>query len=472
MQTHLPLTYEALKALCEQPPVPTIDPQTGLRVVINRHGFTTAWLEVYGRHGYMQVTVVLSDPTEWSNSVCHQSWSTSERPQLDAYGVDLPKEYWPDDLKQTYLRMLLLERNSATASRTAREVAHRFPRSRYMGRVDTFMAARVRRARLTDLMREAMRDDDTESRELGDSIRDALDNLATYSSGTAERVALALEARGWDDYIPVEADCGHVELRCDMQTIGGFGGLDEQTVCQGCWDDEVVCVEPHGGYARRDDVFYWESDDCYHLSEEPDFDEDEDDGRLSYGTDALDHLSIDRSFETRVDGDFHMGIELEVETKYRDGVRDAIEDMRDHFRSSYAIYKSDGSLSASGIEIVTQPTSLGRHVEKFSTWTPAPSLRAWDTGRCGMHVHIDSRAFSALTLGKFITFFNDTKNATFIRQIAGRHPAQDHQAQTYAGFDVDSSTISSPAKVLVQPVCDGEHVEPSPVGGRPTGPGP
>jgi hypothetical protein len=49
-----------------------------------------------------------------------------------------------------------------------------------------------------------------------------------------------------------------------------------------------------------------------------------------------------------------------------------------------------------------------------------------------MHVHIDSRAFTSLGLGKFLMFINAPGNADLIRDIAGRHPSTDYNASRYA----------------------------------------
>jgi glutathione S-transferase len=52
-----------------------------------------------------------------------------------------------------------------------------------------------------------------------------------------------------------------------------------------------------------------------------------------------------------------------------------------------------------------------------------------------------------MTLGKFIVFINDAKNAEFIRKIAGRHPHIDSQAQTYCAAE-GQEAIENPSKAL------------------------
>jgi hypothetical protein len=84
----------------------------------------------------------------------------------------------------------------------------------------------------------------------------------------------------------------------------------------------------------------------------------------------------------------------------------------------------------------------------FKAWTPHSSLRAWDPDTCGTHVHIDSRAFSALTLGKFLMFINAETNATFIKSIAGRHPTIDGgRAHAYCAAQ-GQHQLTLPSKAL------------------------
>jgi hypothetical protein len=97
------------------------------------------------------------------------------------------------------------------------------------------------------------------------------------------------------------------------------------------------------------------------------------------------------------------------------------------------MFKRDGSLSETrGFEIVTAARRLGDHIDTLRQWEPHSDLRAWTTGSCGTHVHIDSRAFTALSLGKFLQLYNDPANKQFIRAIAGRHPDSDSSASSYA----------------------------------------
>jgi hypothetical protein len=117
---------------------------------------------------------------------------------------------------------------------------------------------------------------------------------------------------------------------------------------------------------------------------------------------------------------------------------ESAESVRSRLGSSYCIIKSDGSLPHNGFEVVTTPQGLAKHIEVFKAWEIDPAYRAWNTGKCGMHVHIDSRAFTQLTVGKFLMFINSSGNVDFIRKIAGRHPSVDEQARSYCAAEHQS----------------------------------
>jgi hypothetical protein len=89
------------------------------------------------------------------------------------------------------------------------------------------------------------------------------------------------------------------------------------------------------------------------------------------------------------------------------------------------ILMNDGSLNATGVELITNPYTLEFHQSKFG-WQ---SLLANVTGiarsgshtsACGMHVHCNRKAISALTLGKALVFVNSRENSALIERIAQR----------------------------------------------------
>ena len=255
----------------------------------------------------------------------------------------------------------------------------------------------------------------------------------------------------------IVTDCRHVVLDGDEVVTTS----DNYTYCPEC--AEMHFVTTVEGYTEHlDDVYYWERDGCYHADAEPEDepededDDDDEDSRLlaSWGASTA-YLGHDKSFVPSPHGDFTMGIELEVETV---GSRaDDLSRCDDHFSAAlkdtrrYAMFKKDGSLDEyRGFEIVTAARRLADHMQAFGTWSPPRDLRAWDADRsCGMHVHVDSRAFTALSLGRFMQLYNDPDNEVFIKAIAGRHPSDDKDAENYAvavSVDNDGRSSVNPAR--------------------------
>jgi hypothetical protein len=221
--------------------------------------------------------------------------------------------------------------------------------------------------------------------------------------------------------------------------------------CESCMenDDVVVYANDTEEHISRGDAYYDDYNDQW-LAHEPDSDDPDDNDRntdrlMSYSTNALDHVEKDASIISAPFGNFLLGVEFEMVTSGE--VNDAVEDVRDQLGADYCICKSDGSLPDGGLEIVTAPRGLDEHIANFKGWNIHSGYSAWKNGRCGMHVHIDSRAFTSLTLGKFIMLMNAESNAEFIRKIAGRHPLMDSQARSYCRTETQSE-LTNPSKAL------------------------
>ena len=248
-------------------------------------------------------------------------------------------------------------------------------------------------------------------------------------------------------------DCGHFEHS------GNDHSVRSDTWCEQCFNDDAVWVEDLEEYWPRDGAYWSDNHDAYYSYDrdeeerEDDDDDDDDDDEaedpnnlMSYGTNVLNVLNADSSIQSSQFGEFLMGIELEM-TSGSDSVSDAIDDVRGNLGTDYCIAKSDGSLPSNGFEIVTAPRGLAEHIKRFGDWPIHSTYRAWDTGSCGLHVHIDSHAFSAMTLGKFLMFINSDANHDFIRKIAGRHPKSDSQAGRYCAAE-GQQTLETPAKAI------------------------
>lgn len=297
-------------------------------------------------------------------------------------------------------------------------------------------------------------------RELGLLVRDAVNDVPLDSdllleaarwlhrccgSHSVRRVLAALEDTA---SAMTEANCGHLVYSGDTHTIGGDGAGVEEEICSECFEsDEVVLCVDNDRYYWRSSLHWWDSDCEYHLDEEDSGDTESDtdpNRRLDYSVNVMRYLSVDPTFVSSATGDFHMGVELE--TMMHDssmGADERVRLVREELGRDYLVGKYDGSLGYEGIEWVTRPTSLATHLAKFGNWTASRrGLKAWDPGCCGLHVHIDSRAFTRMSLGKFLQFFNRADNADFIRGIAGRHPKHDAQAKDYASWDVEPETTA------------------------------
>jgi hypothetical protein len=280
-----------------------------------------------------------------------------------------------------------------------------------------------------------------------DCLQSMLDVFGGGHTYIIERAMDAINDMDWVDDNIVLTDCGHLSWNDETNTVEG------EQWCQSCFQDDAVYVEHRDEYMRRDNV-YEHSDGNYYTYEEDeelDEDEDEDDDEprrlMGYSTNVMRHLVKDDNIKSSPFGDFLMGVELEMCAGSRRTVDDAVSDVLSQLGDGYCVCKSDGSLPDDGLEIVTAPRGLAEHIDRFKNWNINPSYRAWNSGKCGVHVHIDARAFSQLTLGKFLIFINAEDNKDFIRKIAGRHPAIDNQAQRYCAME-GQEQLTNPKQAL------------------------
>lgn len=115
-----------------------------------------------------------------------------------------------------------------------------------------------------------------------------------------------------------------------------------------------------------------------------------------------------------------LGIELEYEQKEKLPLKETLFLLNKHLKE-HAIFKRDGSLT-NGVEICTRPASADIHLKELLKVYHDPLI--WERlevkPTCGMHIHIDRRTMSALTLGKLINFMQKKDNQSFIETIAER----------------------------------------------------
>lgn len=125
------------------------------------------------------------------------------------------------------------------------------------------------------------------------------------------------------------------------------------------------------------------------------------------------HNSHQRGFMNQPRNDYRghrIGIELEIEANSR-VLQTEICDKT----SNWFTRESDGSLGQYGIEFITIPL-LPDDAKSYGTWMPLCTYlknkaKSWDTGRCGLHVHIgreilgDTENEKQLALGKLLIFY-------------------------------------------------------------------
>jgi len=97
-------------------------------------------------------------------------------------------------------------------------------------------------------------------------------------------------------------------------------------------------------------------------------------------------------------GTYHMGFELEVESRQSVGRTEGAKLAQDTL-DNHAYMKADASLDE-GFEIVTHPHTLEYYQQDFE-WEVLDKLkrngfRSWDTSTCGLHVHVSRTAFGGM----------------------------------------------------------------------------
>lgn len=338
---------------------------------------------------------------------------------------------------------ILVAKLDPSNSNTAEHMSHAVFKGSHYYNVYKFAAARNHFREFGHLLAKYKAGGDVDIHEVRDAFME-LDDKYHDSTEPISNAFEAAEAAGNsknDDLDVRYCDCGHYENSDDTHTVRN------DTWCQACFDEDAVFVEDEDEYWPRDDAYYSESRDAYY-SYDRDYDDrqdedDDDDDRaiMSYSTNVLNVLGNESSIKSSHFGEFTMGIELEMTSGDADSDSAALS-VRSRLGTSYCIIKHDGSLPHNGFEVVTSPHGLSTHIEKFKAWDIDPTYRAWNTGKCGMHIHIDSRAFTQLTLGKFLMFINSSGNVDFIRKIAGRHPAVDDQARSYCAAEHQSILVN------------------------------
>ena len=217
-------------------------------------------------------------------------------------------------------------------------------------------------------------------------------------------------------------------------------------LCENCADNSFTCDRCSGlshmdEYNNVDDDYsYCDScamrycgycGDCsmYH------FEEDRDSYDCDFGGSGSSHLVNNYSYKpspiffgTTSDRLF-MGLELEVDkASSREDFHAGAEWVQEKF-GDLVYMKTDGSLSSYGLEIVTHPMTLdyAQSLDWDMSGLISRGFRSWDSGNCGIHIHVSKNAFTSRThMYAFALLI--MRNRALSEYIAGR------KGSSYAQF--------------------------------------
>lgn len=166
-------------------------------------------------------------------------------------------------------------------------------------------------------------------------------------------------------------NCNEYELRGSMRQWEG------ERYCEGCYSDNVYSCD-------ECEYLVWSGDDHDCPNDESD------DGSVIHNHDYKPKPYFFGNAK------YHLGFELEVETRGHSGSRYSGAVFAQGELGAHAYMKEDGSLN-DGFEIVTHPHTLVEYQSNFA-WHTLDKLRvqgyrSWNTGTCGLHVHISRTAF-------------------------------------------------------------------------------
>lgn len=174
--------------------------------------------------------------------------------------------------------------------------------------------------------------------------------------------------------------------------------------------------------------------------EEEERDEDEEESQddtprmelLNYSANPFDHFPWHPANKPNA---LVFGVELEMEPLPGRRSSQLIEALGGSVGNNF-ILKSDGSLN-DGVELVTMPFTLEQHRKGLGVdWKTVlasvadKAMSGLGTDRCGIHIHINKKALSALTIGKMLVFLNSPNLAQLVTQIAQRSSSSYCQRDT------------------------------------------
>ena len=115
------------------------------------------------------------------------------------------------------------------------------------------------------------------------------------------------------------------------------------------------------------------------------------------------------------DGPLYYGVELEVNTS-----DDTAETVLSMLGGDEHVYLKRDSSIGEGYEIVTHPHNWSEICNLWGRWTAPRGVTSYQSGKCGMHVHVSRKALTAMQVQKLVVFLNAPENHSFIERIAQR----------------------------------------------------
>ena len=233
-----------------------------------------------------------------------------------------------------------------------------------------------------------------------DCIDDAYycEHCETYHAETPETVYVGGYREQWCEHCAynhatVCDSCNVLIANINVQKVHVWG-IGYQDICTDCLDELYYQCSNCGDYCTEDDITYHDGyyycPDCAPSSVIADY----------HHTEAEHFLTVPGDADQP-----YLGVELEMEYPDDDSRLSAAEEILDHPQyGAYYECKEDGSLSDTGLEVVTQPATLAYHKSGYDQLmldvAHKHHAESHNAGTCGLHVHIDAGFFIATGLPK------------------------------------------------------------------------
>jgi hypothetical protein len=173
---------------------------------------------------------------------------------------------------------------------------------------------------------------------------------------------------------------------------------DDEIACESCYTSCSGCGEAYTSWDAAQECCYEEEDEVatsvhsYGYRPSPRF--------------FTHYYSVNTVTNRASPEVLYMGMEIEVEKMmaHADEFYNALTDKQEQF----VYMKTDGSLSSSGVEIVTMPGTIDaiKSVFPFDALDVARNrgARSFYYSNCGFHIHVSRSAFTATHMWKFVKF--------------------------------------------------------------------